>query len=67
MELHCKKCSGRVFLDRTHSNYGHVEFFCMRCGKRWDIHRDTIIAKYFTQLEKVRRSCYIGNSNLLFS
>lgn len=33
----CKKCRGRVFLDMVFSEHGHVELFCIRCGKRWMI------------------------------
>jgi hypothetical protein len=37
----CKKCNGRVFVDRVFSQKLHVELFCMLCGKRWMINKET--------------------------
>lgn len=37
----CKKCSGRVFVDRVFSQKLHVELFCILCGKRWMINKET--------------------------
>lgn len=37
----CKKCGGRVFVDRVFSQKLHVELFCIMCGKRWMINKDT--------------------------
>jgi hypothetical protein len=37
--LHCKKCKGRVFVDRIYSQDIRVELFCIMCGKRWMINR----------------------------
>ena len=38
--LKCKKCSGRVFVDRVYSQNLRVEFFCIMCGKRWMVKKD---------------------------
>lgn len=38
--MFCKKCSGRVFVDRVFSQKLHVELFCLMCGKRWMINKD---------------------------
>lgn len=38
--LTCKKCKGRVFVDRMYSQHLRVEFFCLACGKRWIIKKD---------------------------
>lgn len=68
--LYCGKCSGRVFLDRVYSNYGHIELFCIRCGKRWEAHKDSIEAQAFNKLEKRRELGLMFNeeySNLLLS
>jgi hypothetical protein len=37
----CKKCNGRVFVDRVFSQKLHVELFCMLCGKRWMVNKET--------------------------
>lgn len=58
--LHCNKCSGRVFLDRAYSTYGHIELFCLRCGKRWEAHRDTHTAHAFNRLERKRELGHFG-------
>lgn len=54
MTLTCSKCSGRVFLDRAYCNYGHIEMFCIICGKRWEHHRASSIAIKINALEKRR-------------
>ncbi|AXH68766.1 hypothetical protein SEA_COMRADE_51 [Streptomyces phage Comrade] len=33
--MYCNKCTGRVMFDRVFSDKGHVELFCIICGKRW--------------------------------
>lgn len=38
--MFCKKCNGRVFVDRVFSQKLHVELFCLMCGKRWMINKD---------------------------
>ncbi len=38
--LKCKKCTGRVFVDRVYSQNLRVEFFCIMCGKRWMVSKD---------------------------
>ena len=37
----CKRCGGRVFVDRVFSQKLHVELFCLICGRRWMINKDT--------------------------
>lgn len=37
--MHCKKCNGRVFVDRTFTSHIHIELFCSMCGKRWFVKR----------------------------
>lgn len=39
--LTCKKCKGRVFLDDVFSENSHLEFFCIRCGKRPMINKES--------------------------
>jgi len=37
----CKKCSGRVFVDRVFSQKLHTELYCIMCGKRWMVNKET--------------------------
>jgi hypothetical protein len=39
--IKCQKCGGRVFVDRVFSQKLHVELFCILCGKRWMINKET--------------------------
>jgi hypothetical protein len=34
----CKRCKGRMFVDRQYSAIGHIETFCMLCGAREFFH-----------------------------
>lgn len=53
--MKCGKCNGRVFVDRVFSQKLHVELFCMMCGKRWMINKDTnSLGKWLEKLEKVK-------------
>jgi hypothetical protein len=33
----CKRCNGRVLVDRVFTTETHVELFCFACGKRWSL------------------------------
>jgi hypothetical protein len=47
------RCSGRVFVDRVFSQKLHVELFCILCGKRWMINKDTsALGRWLEQIEK---------------
>jgi len=51
--MKCGKCKGRVFVDRVFSQKLHVELFCMMCGKRWMINKDTsALGKWLEKSEK---------------
>jgi hypothetical protein len=39
--MHCRKCGGRVFVDRVFSQMLHMELFCILCGRRWMVNKDT--------------------------
>ena len=41
--MHCKRCGGRVFVDRVFSQKLHMELFCILCGRRW------MISKYMNK------------------
>lgn len=51
----CLKCKGRVFVDRVFSQKLHVELFCIMCGKRWMINKDTSpLGRWLEQAEKTK-------------
>lgn len=50
--LTCRKCNGRVFIDRAYSNQGRIELSCIECGKRWELHESTTMAKILTKIER---------------
>lgn len=39
--LWCRKCHGRVFVDRTFTENQKFELTCSRCGKRWFVDKET--------------------------
>lgn len=39
--MNCKRCGGRVFIDRVFSQKLHMELFCILCGRRWMINKET--------------------------
>ena len=39
--MHCQRCNGRVFIDRVFSQKLHMELFCLLCGRRWMINKDS--------------------------
>lgn len=36
--LACRKCNGRMFVDRQYTTVDHVEIFCISCGFRKFFH-----------------------------
>ena len=36
--MKCLKCNGRVFIDRQYTTIGHIEVYCIICGKRKFFH-----------------------------
>ncbi len=53
--MKCKKCNGRVFVDRVFSQKLHVELFCIMCGKRWMINKDTSsLGQWLEKREKLQ-------------
>ena len=53
--MKCGKCKGRVFVDRVFSQKLHVELFCIMCGKRSMINKDTSpLGRWLEQAEKTK-------------
>jgi hypothetical protein len=36
--INCRKCSGRMFVDRQYTTIDHLEIFCVSCGSRTFFH-----------------------------
>jgi predicted deacetylase len=51
--LNCKKCTGRVFVDRVYSQNLRIELFCIMCGKRWMVKRDNRFASWIAKREEI--------------
>lgn len=49
-------------MDRAYSNYGHIELSCLRCGKRWEINKDSLLAKILNRIERKRNLGHFGKS-----
>jgi len=55
----CQKCRGRVFIDRVFSQKLHIELFCVMCGKRWMVNRETnVFAKWLDQREEAHKKSF---------
>lgn len=55
--LYCKKCNGRVFVDRMYNAENHIETFCIICGARKFYHNwgpDDREAQWLLETEKKR-------------
>jgi ribosomal protein S27E len=48
MMIKCNKCRGRMFLDVVFSEYSHYELFCIRCGKRPMISKESGFGRWLT-------------------
>jgi hypothetical protein len=36
--ISCKKCKGKIFIDRQYSQIHHLEVYCIACGLRTFYH-----------------------------
>lgn len=49
----CKKCQGRVFIDRVFSQKMRIELYCLLCGKRWFVKKDgNAFGQWLNSLER---------------
>jgi len=56
--LNCKKCKGRVFVDRIYSQNLRIELFCILCGKRWMVKRDNRFGAWLAKREEMTQLGY---------
>ena len=55
----CSKCSSRVFVDRVFSQYLHIELYCLGCGKRWMVNKETsTFGKWLDKKEEQQKKNY---------
>lgn len=61
--INCKKCKGRMFVDRIHSNIDHIETYCIKCGERKFYHppSETAEGKWLLLKERSRAKHIITN------
>ena len=61
--MNCQRCGGRVFIDRVFSQKLHIELFCIMCGRRWMLNKDTNkLGRWLEQRdEQYRKSPYISS------
>lgn len=52
--MKCRKCNGKVFLDRVFSDNKNFEIYCILCGGREFISKESGLGKWLTQKEKER-------------
>lgn len=49
--MKCRKCNGRVFLDRVFSDNKNYELYCILCGDRRFVSKDTELGKWLEKME----------------
>ena len=61
--MNCQGCGGRVFIDRVFSQKLHIELFCIMCGRRWMLNKDTNkLGRWLEQRdEQHRKNSYISS------
>jgi hypothetical protein len=52
--MECRRCNGRVFLDRTFSDNKNYELFCLLCGDRRFVSKSTELGKWLQVKERKR-------------
>lgn len=52
--MNCNRCDGRVFLDRVFSDNKNFELYCIMCGDRRFVSKDTELGKWLEQMESDR-------------
>jgi NAD-dependent SIR2 family protein deacetylase len=49
----CKKCNGRIYIDRVFSQKLRIEIYCLSCGKRWFVKKDgNAFGEWLNKIEK---------------
>lgn len=49
----CRRCNGRVCIDRVYSQKLRIELSCLTCGKRWFVKKDgNAFGEWLNKIEK---------------
>lgn len=54
--MKCRRCNGRVFVDRTFTENRNYETFCILCGDRRFINKGTVLGKWIHEMEVKREN-----------
>ena len=57
--MKCNKCRGRMFVDRTFTENRNYEVFCIICGDRKFISKNTELGKWIHKKETQRETAAI--------
>ena len=57
--MNCRRCNGRIFLDRVFSDNKNFETSCLMCGDRRFINKDTEFGQWLTKREAARQSASV--------
>lgn len=52
--MDCKRCNGRVFLDRVFSDNKNFELYCILCGDRSFVSKGTEFGQWLNNMENKR-------------
>lgn len=52
--MNCKRCAGRVFLDRVFSDNKNFEVYCIMCGDRTFVNKDSELGLWLSKMESQR-------------
>jgi hypothetical protein len=59
--MKCKRCDGRVFIDRIFSDKKHLELYCIICGKRWMLSKEkSKVAQWLMRLEQAHENAVVS-------
>jgi hypothetical protein len=54
--MKCRKCNGRVFLDRVFTDNKNFELYCILCGDRRFIDKQSEMGNWLGKMETGRRA-----------
>lgn len=57
--MKCRKCSGRVFVDRIFTENKNYETFCIICGDRRFISKGSELGRWLHKMESARENAAI--------
>jgi hypothetical protein len=61
--IYCRRCKGRLLVDRQYSSQAHLEVYCIRCGYRKFYHppADTKEGLWLLNLENLKAKTTIAS------